>query len=1150
VVEVRVLGPLEAVVDGVPVSLGPPQQRALVALLALQANAVVSRDRIVDELWGERPPATVAKLVQGYVSALRKVLAPGVVVTRSPGYLLRLGPGALDLERFERLAAEGRSALADGRAAEAAGRLREALALWRGPALGDLGAVPFAQGEAARLEELRLAALCDRLEADLSLDVAAELDALVAEHPLHERLRGQHMLALYRAGRQAEALAAYQAARRALVDELGIEPGRELRELQEAILRQDEKLDVAPAAAPAAAPGPGAFVGREAELGALDDALVDALAGSGRLVLVGGEPGIGKSRLAEELGRRARARGARVCVGRCWEAGGAPAYWPWVQALRAYLRAAGDGALRARLDRDAGELATLLPELRDLGPAPPASPPPAAEGAQFRLMESVAGFLRGAAADVPLVVGLDDLHAADAPSLLLLRFVAAQLPGVPLLIVGCYRDTEVDPDLAATLGDLAREPALRRIALRGLGDAETSRLLGLAMGATPADDLAADVHAETQGNPLFAQEIGRLLAAEGTAAPGRLPIPRGVVEAIGRRLQRQSEGCRDVLALASVVGREFDPAVIGMVGALDEDTVVDALDEAAQAGLVGAVPEATGRLRFSHILVRDALYEELPAPRRPRLHRDVAEALERLYAANPEPHLTELAQHYREAGPAAAGKAIAYAQRAADRAAAQFAYEEAAQGYGSALALLETAPAGDADRERELLLARGEALGLAGRGAEARGALRRAADLAEDAGRPDQLARAALAYGGRLGWERASVDPFYVPMLERGLAAVGSEDSPERVRLLARVAAARRDDPLRDRRLVAAAEAVAIAERIGDPGLLAVALEGQWIAIEGPDELATGAGISASEQMIALGRQVGDRELVFAGHDHRLHFFWILGDRPAVEVELDALTALADDLRQPARHWHVGTGRTMLALMEGRFADAEELIAQTARLGRHAQSWNAAVSERIAGFVLHREQGRLAERAAGLRRSVHEYPALLRFRCAVAHLDAELGREAEARAALRDILALDLERQYRDAEWLFGLTVLCRPAATVGGAAEAERLYALLSPFAQLYAVAPVEGVFGAVATGLGALATALGRHDDAVRHLDAAIDLERRMGAPPWLAHARHELAGALLARGGAGDRERAVAERDETVASYRALGMDAWAARAAALG
>jgi DNA-binding SARP family transcriptional activator len=1151
VVEFRLLGPLAAAVDGVPVMLGAPQQRAFLALMLLNANEVVSRDRIVDELWGERPPATAAKLVQVYVSALRKLLDPGrdVLVTRSPGYLLRVEPDALDLQRFERLVDEGRAALAAGSPAAASERLREALALWRGPALADLAFAPFAQAEIARLEELRLDGVCDRIEADLALGrggVVSELEALVAEHPLRERVRGQLMLALYRSGRQAEALAAYQDARRALVDELGIEPGRELRELEQAILCQDPSLDLGPAAQPEPTPAASAFVGRARELATLDAALDDALAGNGRLALVAGEPGIGKSRLAEQVGHRARRRGARVYVGRCWEAGGAPAYWPWVQALRAYVRDSDPDALRARIGGEGAELATILPELRALMPDLPESPPADSEGARFRLLESVASFLRNAASEAPVVVGLDDLHAADAPSLLLLRFVAGQLAGAPILIVGCYRDTEVGPELAETLAEVIREPGMRRLTLRGLDGSDTSRLLSMTMGDAPSDELAAEVHAETQGNPLFAKEIGRLLAEEGQGAPGRLPIPRGVVEVIGRRLQRQSDRCRQVLELASVVGREFDPDVIGRVAGMEEDALFAALDEAAHAGLVGAVPEASGRLRFSHILVRDALYEDLSPPQRLRLHRAVAEALEALYAGNREPHLTELARHYREAGPQTLDKAIEYAQRAGDRAASQYAYEEAAQSYASALEMLETARSGDADRTCELLLSLGEALSRAGSGGEARRVLRRAAELAAEVDRPDQLARAAIEYGGRFGWARASIDPFYVPVLQRALAAVGTEESSARVRLLARLAAARRDDAPRDRRVALAAEALEMAGRIGDPVTRALALEGQWVATEDPESVQDGTGLATTRRIIELGEQIGDKERVYEGHEHQLNSFWQLGDRAAVDVELNFLATLVDELRQPAQRWHLGTIHTMVALMEGRFADAERLIEDTVALGRRVESWNAAVSQRIALFVLRREQGRLEELAPTIDRSVHEYPALLRFACARAHLKAELGDQREARADLDALLALDLEHEHRDAEWLFSIALLADPCAALAHERGAAELYPLLAPFERLYAVAPIEGTFGAAARGLGLLATVLGRYDDAQRHFETAIEIERRMGGRPWLAHAHHDLAATFLARG---DRERAEGQRDAALALYRELGMETWAARASAV-
>ena len=344
--EFGILGPLEVRDGDQVVRLGIRQQRALLALLLLHANETLPRDRLVDALWGEEPPRTAVKALQGHVSTLRSLLEPDrasgsagrVLITRGDGYELKVDDGQLDVGRFHALHRDGRSALECGTPDAASALLREALALWRGAPLAEFAYEAFAQGDIARLEELRLSALEDRIDADLACgrhaDLVGELQVLAKEYPLRERIRGQLMLGLYRGGRQAEALALYRAGRAALVDELGIEPGPALRELHQAILRQDPGLIIAhPRRRTAGAP----FVGREAEIAALVAAIDDAFAGRGRLVLLVGEPGIGKSRLADELIAIARDRGACVLVGRAWEAGGAPAYWPWVQALRGFV---------------------------------------------------------------------------------------------------------------------------------------------------------------------------------------------------------------------------------------------------------------------------------------------------------------------------------------------------------------------------------------------------------------------------------------------------------------------------------------------------------------------------------------------------------------------------------------------------------------------------------------------------------------------------------------------------------------------------------------------------------------------------------------------------------------------------------------------
>jgi tetratricopeptide (TPR) repeat protein len=515
-----------------------------------------------------------------------------------------------------------------------------------------------------------------------------------------------------------------------------------------------------------------------------------------------------------------------------------------------------------------------------------------------------------------------------------------------------------------------------------------------------------------------------------------------------------------------------------------------------------------------------------------------------LYSENPEPHLAEVARHFLAGGTPVRGKAIEYAQRAGDRAASQLAHEEAVRHYKSALDVLDATGSGDADTACELLLALGEALSRAGRGQEARQILRRAAALAEQIGRTDRIARAAIEYGGRFAWARASTDPFLVPLLERALAATGEADSAERVKLLARLATAIRDDASRTRRVRVAEEAVQIARRLEDPETLAFALEGHWTAIEGPDT--AGGGIVPGAMLVHLGEQTGDKERAFIGHQYRLNGFWTLADRIGVDVELDAIASLADELGQPAQRWVLGTDQTMLALMEGRLADAGQLISDTLALGRRSQSWNAVVSERFALFVLRRAQGRLAEFEDTIKRSVHEYPPLLRFRCALAHTYAELGRKRDASAALDELMTHDLGNEHVDAEWLLSMTLLADVCAIVEDHDAAARLHALLAPYESLYAVAPVEAVFGSVARALGVVTSVLERFDGAERHFALAIETEQKMKARPWLAHTQHNLATMLLRRGAIGDTERAYALLQDTHDTYRELGMKSWAAAA----
>jgi DNA-binding SARP family transcriptional activator len=784
-VQFRLLGPLEAQDRERRVELGRPKQRVVLAVLLVHANQVVSVDRLIEELWGAEPPPQAAASLQTYVSNLRRALEPGrparapsrMLVSQPPGYRLVVGAGDLDAARFAALAEEGHQFLQGHRPAAAARVLREGLGLWRGPVLAEVADEAFAQAERNRLEELRVAALEDRLAADLDLGghaaAVAELEELAGHYPFRERLHGLLMLALYRSGRQAEALQAFAAARRALADELGIDPGRWLRELETGILRQDPGLDWTPP--PEEEPGPPApqaggsageagpalaasvtqplraaadeLVGRDDQLAALEGVLVGGRGGRGRVVLVAGEPGIGKTRLAEEAARRAAAAGMQVAWGRCHEGDGAPALWPWVQVMRQLSAGLAPGQLAAMLGPSAAWLGQLLPELD--GPTPPSGPLPIADlaAARFQLNEAVAGLLRRLAEVRPLLVVVDDLHWADVPSLSLLAFLAAELKDARLVVVGTYRDVEAlaGQPLAETLGALAREPVVERISLGGLDRAGVARLIGRTIGGRPAEPLVQAVHDRCGGNPFFITELLRLLqseralAAPDAAAAARRDIPVGVRDVLRARLARLPAQTGTVLMVAAVAGRRFDLDLVEAVTGLEDEATLDAAEAAVLAGLVLEDDRAAGRYRFAHALVRETIYQDISRARRARLHARVVDALVAVQGAEPEP-AAEMAYHCWQAAPViGAARALPHLLRAGEQAAAQLAYEAADEQFGRALQLAGQLPASPQATDQEIrIAARLGTVRLVMRGfadLDAARALARARSLAVRAGR-------------------------------------------------------------------------------------------------------------------------------------------------------------------------------------------------------------------------------------------------------------------------------------------------------------------------------------------------------------------------------------------------------------------------------
>lgn len=934
--ELGVLGPLQVRQGGTPVAIPGAKPRAILTMLGLHAGSVVSADTLVELLWGEEPPRTAAKALQTHISSLRRALGDGFVLTRGAGWVL--AESEIDASRYKSAARLGRDAAAAGDTSQAVARFEEALALWRG--IPELPDGRPGTSEKTRWVESHAALIEDRADALLATGRAAEvigdLEAAVAEAPLRERRWGQLMLALYRAGRQGDALGAYQRARSLLADELGVDPGPNLRRLEAAIVAQDASLDIAvaqhgpsvtravtflltdiegstaaweadaeamavalarhdelveqvvtsrggrliktrgegdatfsvfdrPSAAAAAAVelqdaiahepwvsrepirvrmalhtgevelrdgdyfgravnrvarlrslaeggqilcsgataelvidtladdivltdlgmrqlknlarpehvfelrletgveqpeshtpepapwerpglpavlvGPGPFVGRERELDGLLSAWQTALAGGVRTVLIAGEPGVGKTRLAGEWSQRAYQLGAAVLYGRCDEDLGAP-YQPFAEALRSLVPCMGPDRLRGL--RGVEALLSLVPGLADVAPdlVRPAHSDPDTE--RYALFDAVVALLETVSTNAPVLLVLDDLHWAAKPTLLLLRHLLRFGDHARVQIVGTYRSTDLDRahPLAATLADLHRDGTADRLSLGGLDEDDVTTYV--AEAGYDDEELAHALASVTGGNPFFLIEALRHVDESG-GVWDQSTLPQGVREAVSRRLSRLPVETNKALAAAAVVGSRFALELVEEVVGTD---LVDAFDEARQAGIV--IEEPGGFYRFNHAIVRQSLLAELASVRRMRLHQRIATTLEGLPGADDD-LLAELAHHYFECAWAGnAAKAVFYCRRAADQAMARLAYEGAADLYHRALHALEDIDDELADRDDqtvELLVARCEALLAAGDVASAAGAVSQLQAATVDSAR---LAAWATCFDGQL----------------------------------------------------------------------------------------------------------------------------------------------------------------------------------------------------------------------------------------------------------------------------------------------------------------------------------------------------------------------------------------------------------------
>ena len=888
------------------------------------------------------------------------------------------------------------------------------------------------------------------------------------------------------------------------------------------------------------ASAPRLLVGRERELTELEAHLAAASAGHGGLVLLGGEPGVGKTRLLDELAARAPARGMVPLWGRCWEEGGTPPYWPWVQVLRAQLRRDDPARLAEELGAQCAVLATLVPELSPGTSASLADASSAghdSEHKRFVLFDAVAACLRAASTRDPLLVLLDDVHAADRPSLRLLAFLGRELRGTPVLVVCAHRDAEVRaaPAVAEALSHAAREGAALHLA--GLPERDVARFVEARAGVRPSAAIVTVLHRQTGGNPFFLDEVVRLLGTQGRltqqrdAIGGRLGVPVRIRDAVERRLAPLSGDCRDVLDTASVLGLECSLRHLGALTQADPAGLLGRLDEAVAAGIVTAARGAGGRVCFVHALFREAVYDGLPAGRRVALHAEVG----RLLSQQPGTPVAEIAHHFLEAaeGGADIEGAVEYARRAAGEATARLAYEEAAELAERALQALDLCDQPDAVVRGELLVELGEARQRMGVLDAARDALEDATAIARrlaPAVRGPLLARAALALAG-VGPEVGRVDGALIELLDEALDALDPADGALRARLLARLASELAYAPVDSRRHELGEQAVAMAERVADPAALGYVLVRRLIVLMEPGN--AGHRQTLASSILDLARRTGDRELAAEGRGWRLFAHLERGDLAGVEQDLDALGRLAEETRHPHYQWLASMFRAMRALLAARFDDAERLAAAALAIGEAHGNPNALVAYGSQVYVLRWGQGRLEEIAPLLDDFVARHASGPVWESAAANLHATLGRLDEARRRFEPACDAFLTLP-RDVTWLPHLGLLAESCARIGDRTRAATLYGLLEPFAGQHLVTgPGAACLGAAGRPAGLLAAVLGRHDEALALLDQALDGNERMGALAWVAQTLSDRAAVLLARDARGDREAAAA----CVARARAL-------------
>ena len=871
----------------------------------------------------------------------------------------------------------------------------------------------------------------------------------------------------------------------------------------------------------------GPLVGRVRELQELRNAYAGARAGHGGVQLILGDPGVGKTRLAAALSEHAAADGAKVVWTRGWGRA-APAYWPWVEVVRSLCVDVDGETLRRELGPSADELLRLAPELAERLPAARApaghtTGDEASDIARFSLFDALVSLLRARSASAPVVVLIDDLQAVDEGSLVALDFVSRMLRDAAVLLVITMHERvpERSPDAQTALSNIVRAGRRRRLVLGGLSSEDVGQLIELTSGIRPAPGLALAVHARTEGNAFFVREILALLLAEGRMQdpPDELPLPDGVRGTIRRRLELLDRDVVATLERAAVLGRTFQLSVLEHASQRDRDGVLTALEQAAQLGIVHEIPATVGQYRFGHGLIVDTLVADMSAGARMAAHEAAGEALELAYRGAIDAHLPELAHHFLSAAPRGdQHKAVDYAQRAAERALDNLAYEQAAELFSRALEALTLLEA-DVPRRAALLLGQGSAQLRAGR-ATARATFEAGIAATRSIGAHDTFARAALG-ASPLALTPGFVDDAHIALLAEALERIGPGDDPLRVRLLGSLATALYWSDAAPRRVELAQEALTMATRLGDDVTLAFALSSGQLATCGPDN--TIQGLDWLRTLFELSERAGQSTLTLDARSRYVDLLLELDDLAGADMAIETAERLATAARDRRAMAFVPLQRARRIMIEGRFEEARGLLADVAAISGELPDTTIPLSVQSQLVVLDWVQkgpGAIGESVRDLAGSVPNMPV---WRALLTATLAASGRAAQAELEFDRLAAENFKTLPRDNLWFGAMTALSETATLLGLRSGSLELYAQLKPFAGRNIVTPTAGFLGPVDMWLGTLARVGGRGEQALTHFARARAAARRNGDRTSAVRIGIEEATTQLEHGGSEQHARA---------------------------